>query len=165
MALMEGEKDSGDESKDSKDAYCEEVCTEPYMQCMSLMEQGKLDGDGNGGKCPRGMFDTERTCEKLGEWCDDESADDDGCISCSHCDESDRRQKKCPECMMQGGGENKGPVECDEDENFKVMMKGKDGKMMAKCCPAANTLWDWSDMENPKALQCCRTPITMDNKC
>merc|ERR1719336_8328 len=111
MALMKGEKDSGDETKDSKDAYCEEVCTEPYMQCMSLMEQGKLDGDGN------------------------------------------------------DGGDKKEPVECDEDENFKVMMKGKDGKMMAKCCPAANTLWDWTDMQNPKAMQCCRTPITMDNKC
>lgn len=43
-----------------------------------------------------------RTCSESGDWCDDPAARN-GCLGCGHCDSSDRRRGKCPECFRGNG--------------------------------------------------------------
>jgi len=45
--------------------------------------------------CADGTFDTDRVCAEIGEWC----GEPEKCLDCSHCDDIDRSQGKCPECM------------------------------------------------------------------
>merc|ERR1711879_1122050 len=54
--------------------------------------------------------------------------------------------------------DGKDEAECDESDNFKVMMDGK-----AMCCPASRTEWNG---DYSKAMKCCKADITrMDGKC
>lgn len=45
--------------------------------------------------CRDGTFDTTRVCRDMGQFCDEPER----CLDCAHCDEHDRSQGKCPECV------------------------------------------------------------------
>jgi len=75
---------------------CDPGCAEDAaMACGIDWEDTSMDDDEH--ECEYGFFNIERTCEYYGSFCEDPDAID-GCLDCSHCDESDRMMGQCPEC-------------------------------------------------------------------